>query len=442
LIPKLTKYIPHIPTPKQAAFLLLDCRDAFYGGSVAGGKSDALLMAALQYVDMPGYSAVLLRDSHTNLTKAEGLIPRADLWLHGTDARWDGKLNCWVFPTGVDRSVSYPTGPGLAAPATLAFSYLDSPKAHIAHKSAAYQYVGIDECVSVPKIQALFMFSRLRRLTGSRVPVRFRCASNPPVEAEIVTGSWVKPRYIDPATRGDRVFLPAWLSDNPHVDAADYLQSLNELDPVTREQLVNGNWEVQASGFMFQRHWFPVEDSFPSDIPYWIRWWDLAATEEKASVARTRGADPDWTAGALCGVDSHNTLWVRDMRRARLSPAGVETLVARTAEEDTRSVRIWMEQEPGASGKATCSYFERHVVPGFSFSYEPSTGSKVEYARPLASAAERGDVRLVRGPWIQSFLEEVELFPHGPHDDMVDAVSKARAKLLGKRRRAGVWGRH
>ena len=52
-------FIPHRPTPRQAAFLMFDCLEAFYGGAGGGGKSDALLMAALQYADVPGYNALI-----------------------------------------------------------------------------------------------------------------------------------------------------------------------------------------------------------------------------------------------------------------------------------------------------------------------------------------------------------------------------------------------
>lgn len=45
---KRNQFIPHAPTPKQLAFLVLDDIEAFYGGAAGGGKSEALLMAALQ----------------------------------------------------------------------------------------------------------------------------------------------------------------------------------------------------------------------------------------------------------------------------------------------------------------------------------------------------------------------------------------------------------
>ena len=58
--PKLTKYIAEAPTPRQQAFLLLDCPEALFGGAAGGGKSSALLMAALQFVDVPGYASLLV----------------------------------------------------------------------------------------------------------------------------------------------------------------------------------------------------------------------------------------------------------------------------------------------------------------------------------------------------------------------------------------------
>ena len=65
--PKMTRYIAETPTVKQQAFLLLDCHEALFGGAAGGGKSSALLMAALQYVDVPGYAALILRRTYADL---------------------------------------------------------------------------------------------------------------------------------------------------------------------------------------------------------------------------------------------------------------------------------------------------------------------------------------------------------------------------------------
>ena len=48
--------------------------------------------------------------------------------------------------------------------------------------------------------------------------------------------------------------------------------------------------------------------------------------------------------------------------------------------------------------------------------------------------AEAGNVKLVRGEWNEAFLQEVESFPNGRHDDLIDAASKALAKFTGGNR--------
>src|SRR2546425_1848509 len=64
LRPRLNPFIGLRPTPRPAAFLLLPHREALYGGAVGGGKSLALLMAGVQYVDLPRYHALILRESY------------------------------------------------------------------------------------------------------------------------------------------------------------------------------------------------------------------------------------------------------------------------------------------------------------------------------------------------------------------------------------------
>jgi pimeloyl-ACP methyl ester carboxylesterase len=60
--PPLRRYCPILLTvsPQQTLFLLADNREAFYGGAVGGGKSAALLMAALHAQSSEGRLIVLV----------------------------------------------------------------------------------------------------------------------------------------------------------------------------------------------------------------------------------------------------------------------------------------------------------------------------------------------------------------------------------------------
>lgn len=396
-------YIPHEPTDKQMQFLLLHDREALYGGAAGGGKSDALLMAALQYVHVPNYSAILFRRTYKDLSLPGALMDRAHDWLDGTDAHWSDTNKTWTFPSG----------------ATLTFAYLAHENDKYNYQGAEFQFIGFDELTQFEESQYRYLFSRLRRLKGSNVPLRSRVASNPGGRGH----EWVKQRFLIEGKIKGRVFISAKLEDNPFLDTDEYESSLKELDPVTRAQLRHGDWDVLPEGNKFKRAWFKVVEDFPKDLRL-VRAWDLAATEPK------QGKDPDYTAGALVGM-KNGQFWIVDVRRDRLSPLKVEEYVYNTAMEDGRNIPIYMEQEPGSSGKHTIDYYARHVLLGFSFYGVPSTGNKELRANPVSAAAENGNVYVVRGPWLSSFLDEIVSFPDGSaHDDQVDAVSLAFSKLI------------
>jgi predicted phage terminase large subunit-like protein len=239
----------------------------------------------------------------------------------------------------------------------------------------------------------------------------------------------VRARFID-SHEPNRLFIPASLDDNPALDREEYVRSLDELDPLTRQQLLNGDWTANTTGGMFERAWFEIVDEAPANIPT-VRYWDLAATEVEP------GTDPDWTVGAKVSHKAGVT-YVCDIRRVRSKPGDVERLVRQTAETDGRSVVVHLEQEPGSSGVNVIDHYRRNVLPEFAFYGDKVTGDKTERARPLSSASQAGNVKLVRGAWNVAFLDEAESFPQGSHDDQVDAVSGARNKLASQRTTPGV----
>ena len=228
---KLRGYCPHTPHPKQAEFLALQTREALYGGAAGGGKSDALLMAALEYVHVPGYSALLLRRTYADLALPGAIMDRAATWLAGTDATWNGTDKRWTFPSG----------------ATLSFGYLDNERDRYRYASAEFQFIGFDELTQFPEQWYRFLFSRLRRTGSVRAPLRMRAATNPGGLGH----EWVRRRFVAQHDAA-RPFVPALLVDNPSLDAAEYLESLAELDATTRKQLEEGLWIRDAEGLVYR----------------------------------------------------------------------------------------------------------------------------------------------------------------------------------------------
>lgn len=176
-------------------------------------------------------------------------------------------------------------------------------------------------------------------------------------------------------------------------------------------------------GGLFKRHWFEVVDALPRDaLGNGVRRWDIAATEE------IPGRDPDYLAGVRM-FESNGVYYVDHVVRDRLSPAGVEKLVKATAEADGKSIRVRLPQDPGAAGKIVGKAYVS-MLAGWDVRATLETGSKIVRATPVSAQAEAGNIKLVRGPWVEDFLSELCDFPNGAHDDQVDALSGAFAELI------------
>lgn len=396
-------YILNRPTAKQAEFLIDNLQyEGFYGGAAGGGKSEALLMAALQYVEQPDYSALILRRTYADLSLPGALMDRTSEWLSGTDATWQDKSKTWKFPSG----------------ATLTFGYLEHEKDKYRYQGAEFQFVAYDELTQFTETQFQYLFSRVRKLKGTTIPLRIRAASNPGG----IGHDWVKARFISPLknelTLNDRFFIPALLEDNPFLDREAYCDALNKMDPVTREQLRNGNWDVSLSGGLFKREWFKPVSQIPQGAIQ-LRYWDLAATEPK------KGTDPDYTTGVLMCM-YEGIFYVKDVVRMRGPPGEVEAMVRHCAEVDGYGTKIVMEQEPGSSGIYAIDHFSRYILRGYNFIGDRVTGNKVVRAQPLSAAASNGNVKILENmPWSVGLLYELEQFPNVVHDDQVDGMSGA-----------------
>lgn len=409
LTPRLTKYIPITPTAKQTAALLMNnVREVLYGGAAGGGKSVYQLAAALQYVDVPGYAAILFRKTYADLNLPGALLHMSKEWLmpyvQSGEVKWSEKKNMYTFPSG----------------ATLSFGYLESDNDCFRYQGAEFQYIGIDECTHISPANYRYLHSRLRKVKGIDVPLRFRATANPGGQY----GEYYYQRFFVEGKEKGRVFLGAGLNDNPHLDSEEYIKSLDELDPVTREQLLNGNWSIKEAGDIFTRMWF-AQSVAPQDVPIGtrqVRFWDMASTDPKKRKSKDK-RDPDYTVGFKMGMHQ-GIYYIYDIIRVQKGPADIEKIIKETAEEDGYSCAVRMEQEPGSSGDITIDHYARNVLLGYDFEGVRSTGSKVERARPAAAAAKGGRIMVVQGcSNLSAFYDEIDLFPYGAKDDTVDGLS-------------------
>ena len=453
-------FIPHTPFAAQAvllgAHLASNAKGVFralYGGAAGGGKSDALLMAAAQYAwKDPNFSGILFRRTHTDLSQPGALLDRAHSWWSSRGVRFDGTNKIFVFPSG----------------AKVAMAYLDKPLDHLRYQSAEYQFTGWDELTqwASPAQFEYVGLSRVRRSVDSATPLRTLGASNPGGPGHV----WVRDMFVSP--NAPCMFIPSFLTDNPFIDQEAYMASLEWLNPVTRAQLLNGEWDVREPGDYFRREWFGMllepEDRWARREATRIRWWDLAASE-KVDSART--------AGVLMARHRAGVRAVEHAVAFRATPGRRDDMIVQQARADGYHVTVGLEIEGGSGGIAQFDSLEKRLkqagfrVTGarpkveqpsdidarFIFRNPTSLRGKEGRADPVAACAYRGyqrrgegdpnsswygfdmgkevteekdGIRLYAGAWNNMFLDELEAFPEkGVTCDLVDAMSGAWAWL-------------
>ena len=92
---------------------------------------------------------------------------------------------------------------------------------------------------------------------------------------------------------------------------------------------------------------------------------------------------------------------------------------------------VAFHQDPASAGKYEAEITAR-ALDGHDVRFTTATGDKQTRAKPVSAQCEAGNVKIVRGPWNDEFLRELENFPSGKHDDAVDALSGAHGMLVSQ----------
>src|SRR5947207_570648 len=258
-------------TAKQREFLACPAREVLFGGASGGGKSTALLLAAVSQAPNSHHKALIIRRSFPQL---RDLIGASYEIYKPLGAEFNKSERVWTFPTG----------------ATVEFGYLESDSDKYIYQGREFSCLCFDELTQLetngvdangePVNKAfLYLQSRLRAPAGSKLRLEIRCASNPGG----VGHTWVKTRWNipddgsacerrDPQTGYRRVFIPAKLEDNVVLAATDYAKVLDVLAESDRRALKEGLW-LLGEGSVFQE-WDPRQHVVPPfEIPYeWPMW--------------------------------------------------------------------------------------------------------------------------------------------------------------------------
>lgn len=221
----------------------------------------------------------------------------------------------------------------------------------------------------------------------------------------------------DPRTEPGQLLFPARWDENViarmKTEMTDYAWSAQ------MNQRATGR-----TGDMFPRSDIVYVDAAPADAIR-CRGWDFAGTKKKP------GTSPSASVGALLSRDRKGIFYVEEVERGFWSGDEVDRKFKNLSFSDMNrfpGCRVRIPQDPGAAGKSRAEYLAS-TVAGCNVVVEPVSGSKEIRAESFSAQWRAGNVRIVKGPWNDAYVDEVCPFPNGVKDDQVDASADAFNEL-------------
>ncbi len=434
----------------QEKFLSTSADIAVYGGAAGGGKTFALLMEPLRYINTRDYRAVIFRRNYTQISVSGGL--------------WDESVSIYSGIKGAVSAKSPKYHWTFSKKATLYFDYLGRDEDVQDWQGSQITFIGFDELTHFTERQFFYMLSRNRSTCGIKPYVRATC--NPDADSWVakLIAWWIDPetgypikersgkirymarhnevivwgdtreelikRGIKPSSIKSFTFIASTLQDNQMLMEQDpsYMANLEALPLVERERLLYGNWKIKsAAGLFFNRNQVgTMLPTVPKDITTFVRAWDLAATSE------TEDGEPAYTAGVLMGRRKDGRFVVIDVINVRQSAGSVRATIKHTAMTDNArygNVKIRYPQDPGQAGKDQAQSYAL-LLAGFNFKSAPVSGSKETRAEPVAAQWQAGNFDVLVADWNDEYFSQLESFPSSKFKDMVDATSDAFSELV------------
>lgn len=413
-------YIPdtHKPFQNQIDFLTYESEELLYGGQAGGGKSEALLMSALQYVEQEDYHSLLLRRTYKDLALPNAIMNRCHNWLkkfvEDRTIKWDRDTKTYTFPSG----------------STLTFSYLAHDNDLDQYQGSELQFIGFDELTQFTEKQYTYLHSRLRKLEDSDIPIRMRAGTNPGGRGH----NWVKARFITPTSPAP--FIQSAYTDNIYLDINQYGNQLDKLDELTKLQLKYGDWDTELqTGLLLDRKQLSKALISKEDYKNWTPVLNIIGID-KASTG-----DDKFAISSLTAFDNDKMVLTNLYSTDSSYP---EDIVHNFVEEEYLRYDTYLvnfEGEPGSDSLYALRHWQR-ILQDLTTKYgiivddtKPST-NKFNRARPIAMSVKDGELLFDKDlPLNDLFNQFIYIHPNKevlkdyPSPDELDSLGYAFAPL-------------
>jgi len=168
----------------------------------------------------------------------------------------------------------------------------------------------------------------------------------------------------------------------------------------------------QTGGF-FDEADLVVVDRAPEGLR-WFRYVDLALGKTKTA---------DWNTTVATALDqATGDVYFRDLLHVH-ELGDFEDQVVELIKADSEMGTIWGFEDVSFQELFMLDLLKKPELANKNIVPVAPIGDKVSRARPLQLRAKQGKVKLVRGPWNRTFINECLGFPAGKHDDIVDTAS-------------------